>query len=449
MCRELWTNENPSFAGKHANFSNVFFQPRPVPKRVPIWVGGESGPAMRRTAKLGDAWYPIGTNPRKRLDTLKRFEGGIDRLRKMARDAGRDPKDVTLAYRFSQFGKSIPEKADNGDRRLGSGDAAAIAADLRALRDLDIIAVDFSFGGDTAETVLAEMRQFQGVICAMRCRHPDWRASQPPYQRHPSSTTDQPRSVKLVRKAAVLGALSDCARYVADWLRGKAPPSPRDGFSAPLILRFAVDDLKAYGLEAAGAGAAKPSSRQLTDWFWNSSLHQPTPIPQVKRPLRDVARNPVTAAGRCRASGRVRPRWDQAFPCYSPLASVPVTAAGRCRASGRVRPRWDQAFPCYSPLASVVGAGPSAGPSGEHPPAGGRVLLGSTVRWYPSPTWGHGHGASGECSPHGERAYDGALAASPRLCLRPKVWMEVRTARSRQACRKLTLLARTAVVSHR
>jgi hypothetical protein len=32
----------------------------------------------------------------------------------------------------------------------------------------------------------------------------------------------------------------------------------------------------------------------------------------------DEARNPVTVAGcrRCRASGRVRPRWDQAFPCY-------------------------------------------------------------------------------------------------------------------------------------
>ena len=66
-------------------------------------------------------------------------------------------------------------------------------------------------------------------------------------------------------------AIGDCARYVADWLRGKAPPSPRDGFSAPLILRFAVDDLKAYGLEAAGAEAAKPSSRQLTDWFWNET----------------------------------------------------------------------------------------------------------------------------------------------------------------------------------
>ena len=52
--------------------------------------------------------------------------------------------------------------------------------------------------------------------------------------------------------------------------RQDAAEPPRR-FSAPLILRFAVDDLKAYGLEAAGAGAAKPSSRQLTNWFWNET----------------------------------------------------------------------------------------------------------------------------------------------------------------------------------
>jgi hypothetical protein len=73
---------------------------------------------------------------------------------------------VALAYRFSQFGKSIPEKSDNGDRRLGSGDAAAIAADLRALRDLGVIAVDFGFGGGTADAVLAEMRQFRETVLA-------------------------------------------------------------------------------------------------------------------------------------------------------------------------------------------------------------------------------------------------------------------------------------------
>jgi hypothetical protein len=36
-------------------------------------------------------------------------------------------------------------------------------------------------------------------------------------------------------------------------------------------LRFAVDDVKAYWLEAAAVGAAKPSSRQLGDWFWNET----------------------------------------------------------------------------------------------------------------------------------------------------------------------------------
>src|ERR1700758_2788068 len=68
-CRELWTKENPSFDGKFVKFSNIFFEPRPVQKRVPIWVGGESGPALRRTARLRDAGYPDGPHPQKRRRT--------------------------------------------------------------------------------------------------------------------------------------------------------------------------------------------------------------------------------------------------------------------------------------------------------------------------------------------------------------------------------------------
>lgn len=60
-------------------------------------------------------------------------------------------------------------------------------------------------------------------------------------------------------------------RYVGGWLRGETLASPRDGFSAVLMLRFAVDDLKAFYLEAAAAGIGKPSSRQLGDWFWNDT----------------------------------------------------------------------------------------------------------------------------------------------------------------------------------
>jgi hypothetical protein len=102
-------------------------------------------------------------------------------------------------------------------------------------------------------------------------------------------------------------SIAECARYVADWLKGKAPPSPRDGFSAPLILRFAVDDLKAYFLEAAGAGTDTPSSRQLADWLWNASatgaaLHalRELLLTQQDERLRLIVANFVVPAARLR-----------------------------------------------------------------------------------------------------------------------------------------------------
>src|SRR5438874_218589 len=118
------------------------------------------------TAKIADAWYPIGTNPMNPLDTMPRPQAGMERLHRMTREAGRNPSEVVLAYLFSKFGKGIPERADNGERRLGSGDNAAIAADLRALRDLGVIAVDFSFGGDTADAVIANMRRCREDVLA-------------------------------------------------------------------------------------------------------------------------------------------------------------------------------------------------------------------------------------------------------------------------------------------
>ncbi len=122
-CRELWTKDDPRFEGKYVKFANVLFEPKPVQKpHPPIWVGGESGPALRRTARLGDGWYPIGTNPQHRLDSMKRFQAGVERLRRLTREAGRDPAQITLAYRVTSWGKSLPARADDGERRLFSGE---------------------------------------------------------------------------------------------------------------------------------------------------------------------------------------------------------------------------------------------------------------------------------------------------------------------------------------
>jgi hypothetical protein len=105
-------------------------------------------------------------------------------------------------------------------------------------------------------------------------------------------------------------SMAECARYVADWLRGKAPASPREGFSAPLLLRFAVDDVKAYCLEAAAAGTAKPSSRQLGDWFWNdtaagAAIHalRAAHLESADERMKLIAGNFMVPAARVRGSG--------------------------------------------------------------------------------------------------------------------------------------------------
>src|SRR5215471_1262965 len=167
--RELWTAQEPRFEGRFVKFAGILFAPKPVQKpHPPIWVGGESGAAMRRAARLGDGWYPIGSNPQYRLNTLSRYQAAIDRLRKLTKEAGRDPSSVALAYRVHRHGTLVDTKADNDERQLFSGTNADIAEDLRVLRELGVAAVDFNFPGATYEVVVAAMRQFHDQVLARR-----------------------------------------------------------------------------------------------------------------------------------------------------------------------------------------------------------------------------------------------------------------------------------------
>src|SRR3954463_16228259 len=129
-CNELWSQDDPRFDGKYVKFSDVVFTPKPVQKSIPIWVGGESGPALRRTAKYGDAWYPIGTNPQFPMDTLSRFKAGVAKLRDLTAKAGRDPSAVTLAYRISSNAEAQPKGTVDGERKLFTGGAADFVGDI-------------------------------------------------------------------------------------------------------------------------------------------------------------------------------------------------------------------------------------------------------------------------------------------------------------------------------
>ena len=90
--RVLWTEAAPRFDGRYTKFDGIVLEPKPVQKPLPIWVGGEAGPSLRRAARIGDAWYPIGSNNKHLLDTLPRLKAGIGRLRKAVAEAGREPR---------------------------------------------------------------------------------------------------------------------------------------------------------------------------------------------------------------------------------------------------------------------------------------------------------------------------------------------------------------------
>ena len=161
----LWTEEAPYFEGSWVKYDGISFEPKPVQKpHPPIWVGGESGPSLRRAARFGDAWYPIGSNSKHLLDTLSRYRSGIARLRRLTSEAGREPASVALTYRVKRYGEAVPAKASDGERRLFSGSTTDIVADLQALRDLGVCAVDIDFERSDPEDTVAEMRRFKEQV---------------------------------------------------------------------------------------------------------------------------------------------------------------------------------------------------------------------------------------------------------------------------------------------
>jgi probable F420-dependent oxidoreductase len=72
---ELWTKESPVFDGKYVSFKNVAFEPKPVQKpHLPIWLGGDSDAALKRTARFASGWWPFLTKPQEigaRIDFIK------------------------------------------------------------------------------------------------------------------------------------------------------------------------------------------------------------------------------------------------------------------------------------------------------------------------------------------------------------------------------------------
>jgi probable F420-dependent oxidoreductase len=162
--RVIWTQDKPVFHGKYVNIDGLLTDPKPIQKpHPPIWVGGESGPSMRRAARIGDAWYPIGSNNAHLLDTLPRLTAGIARIREMTKAAGRDPAAMGVVYRVKRHGQPAPAATD-GNRKLFTGTVADTIEDIAAVKQIGVTAIDFDFEGRDAAKSAADMKRFHNDV---------------------------------------------------------------------------------------------------------------------------------------------------------------------------------------------------------------------------------------------------------------------------------------------
>jgi len=95
VMRALWTQDEPKFEGKFSRFDGMKFSPKPLQKpSIPVVIGGVSRHAIRRAARLGDGWQPLGLAP-------EALGQGMADLREAARAAGRDAATIPVSIAMS------------------------------------------------------------------------------------------------------------------------------------------------------------------------------------------------------------------------------------------------------------------------------------------------------------------------------------------------------------
>ena len=145
---QLWTNpQGASYKGQFISFEDVTLDPTPVQKpRPPVWVGGNSAAALRRTIRFGDAWHPI----RPQLDWLK--AESMPLLRELAEAAGRPVPALCPRIACHISDSPIPEE----QRMAGEGSLEQVHRDLRMLEELgaEYVVLDTKLSSPTARSPL-------------------------------------------------------------------------------------------------------------------------------------------------------------------------------------------------------------------------------------------------------------------------------------------------------
>ncbi len=141
LMARLWSEERVSFDGEHYHYVDARLEPKPVQQPLPLWIGGASEAAIRRTARIGTGWL-AGLMP---SDQVGRVVSAIKKeSAALGRTIDADHYGAGFAYRFGSWDDAVVERAAAGLSRLATpvepqqffavGDAATILARIAEYR---------------------------------------------------------------------------------------------------------------------------------------------------------------------------------------------------------------------------------------------------------------------------------------------------------------------------
>jgi alkanesulfonate monooxygenase SsuD/methylene tetrahydromethanopterin reductase-like flavin-dependent oxidoreductase (luciferase family) len=154
--RELWTAEEPRFAGDAVRFDEAIFSPRPRRRNgIPILVGGSSTRALRRAARFADGWHALDASPKKIRDAAAT-------LATLAPDR---PLEISLRIKTA-VGRATRPAGTSHDPDHGALERGvdAIAAAILSYRDAGVTHIVIDPDTDDLEQYLDDLERFAAEV---------------------------------------------------------------------------------------------------------------------------------------------------------------------------------------------------------------------------------------------------------------------------------------------
>jgi probable F420-dependent oxidoreductase len=126
LLRACWSQPSIDFTGKHYQVRAMGMEPKPPQgAALPLWIGGNSEPALRRVGKHGDGW--LGS----RVTDAASGRQVIESIHRHAVAAGRDPATIGL-----QSMVAPPPRADDSAGKRFWAEADQVVRRVVELRDM-------------------------------------------------------------------------------------------------------------------------------------------------------------------------------------------------------------------------------------------------------------------------------------------------------------------------